>query len=200
MKYCEYCGAPLDVDALFCTSCGARLSPIQPAPPQVVKTFNDTVQTKPALQQDTNDIEERKSNNRTIIFALIGGVLIVGALIAILMLTNTKEKSFSDIDDMEEEVVQQRKFSLHGTVDIYPVYMKLSIEGNVVNGSYYYESQGPGKQLNLRGIYDDGRLELFETDENGQQTGHFVGQLKKGIYIGIFYNARGNSMQFRLDK
>jgi len=152
-------------------------------------------------QQETNSIEERNNNNKTIIFALIGVALIIGALIAILTLTNTKEKSFSDIDDTEEEeVVQQQKFSLHGTVDIYPVYMKLSIEGNVVNGSYYYESQGPGKQLNLRGIYDDGRLELFETDENGQQTGHFVGQLKKGIYIGIFYNARGNSMQFRLDK
>ncbi|MBR2234992.1 MAG: zinc-ribbon domain-containing protein, partial [Prevotella sp.] len=28
MRYCEYCGAQQDDDALFCTQCGQRLSPL----------------------------------------------------------------------------------------------------------------------------------------------------------------------------
>lgn len=201
MRFCEYCGAPLDGDALFCTKCGARLSSLQPAPPPVYDTIQESIvahtQAAPVPRQDNEDRE--KNNNRIILFVLLGIVLVAGALIAILTLGNSKEKPVSDIDDTEA-IVEQKKYRLHGAVDKYPIYMKLTIEGNVATGSYYYESQGPDKVLNLKGIYDNSKLELFETDKNGQQTGHFSGQLKRGIFIGDFYNSRGNSMHFRLEE
>lgn len=197
MRYCEHCGAPLDGDALFCTKCGARLNNPQPASPQVADNTITNTHVAPAQRQD--DGKKEKKNNRIILFVLLGIVLVAGALVAILTLGNSKEKNDRDVDDTEE-IVEQTKYRLHGAVDKYPIYMKLTIEGNVATGSYYYESQGPDKVLNLKGIYEDSKLELFETDENGQQTGHFNGQLKKGIFIGEFYDARGNSMHFRLDE
>lgn len=181
MKYCEYCGAPLDDDALFCTKCGARLNPVQPAPLQEANT------------------QPRKAAKSTILFIVLVLALVAGIVIAILTLGKKAKETNRDIDETEE-VVQQKKVRLHGAVDTYPVYMKLTIEGNMVNGSYYYESQGPHKVLTLKGIYEDSKLELFETNEDGQQTGHFTGQLKKGIFIGDFYNVQGKSMHFRLQE
>ena len=164
MRYCEYCGAPYNDDALFCTTCGARLNNPQPAPQQVGDNTVPNTLAAPVQQQDNKD---KKKNDRIILFVLLGIILAAGALVAVLILGNSKEKSVSDIDDTEE-IVEKKKYRLYGAVDKYPIYMKLTIEGNVATGSYYYESQGPNKVLNLKGIYENSKLELFETNENGQ--------------------------------
>ena len=179
MRYCEHCGAPLDGDALFCTKCGARLNNPQPASPQVADNTITNTHVAPAQRQD--DGKKEKKNNRIILFVLLGIVLVAGALVAILTLGNSKEKNDRDVDDTEE-IVEQTKYRLHGAVDKYPIYMKLTIEGNVATGSYYYESQGPDKVLNLKGIYEDSKLELFETDEMD------FGKIKIGDYTSIGAN------------
>lgn len=201
MKYCEFCGAPLDDDALYCTKCGAKLSNTQPDASQTDDALqNPTLSHSATLPHDRKgERAKQQTAVRTVLFVLLGVVLVAGVVAAVLLLGQSKKADDRAIDETEE-YVEQRKYTLYGAVDKYPIYMKLTIKGNVATGSYYYESQGPGKLLDLKGIYDNSKLELFETNENGQQTGHFKGQLKKGIFIGDFYDARGNSMHFRLEE
>lgn len=141
---------------------------------------------------------ELHESYKTAFFVLLGIVLAAGIVIAVLTL-GKKTKDDAGID-ITEEVVQKKKVRLSGNVATYPVCMKLTIEGNVVTGTYYYESQGPDKVLNLKGVYEDSKLELYETNAEGQQTGRFKGQLKRSIFIGDFYNSQGRSMHFRLEE
>jgi len=181
MRYCESCGAPLENDALFCTKCGARLSPLQSAP------------------QPMAENKEQKKSYKLLFFILLGIILAAGVTIVVLIL-GKKTRPVEHDKEETVEVVRKETVKLQGCVDTYRVHMKLTIEGNMVTGTYYYESQGPEKVLNLRGLYENSHLELFETTDDGQQTGHFKGQLKKGIFIGDFYNAQGRSMHFRLEE
>ena len=197
MKYCEYCGTPLDEDALFCGNCGARLNPVQHVPIQADGSQTQNL-TRSHIQQE--GINRREQKNYKMVIIVLSAILLAAGIVIAILATGKKTKEKDRDIDKTEEVVQQQRVRLHGAVDTYPVYMKLTIEGNKVNGSYYYESQGPGKVLMLKGIYENSELELFEANEDGQQTGHFVGQLKKGIFIGDFYNAQGKSMHFRLEE
>ena len=88
---------------------------------------------------------------------------------------------------------------LYGSVANYPITMKLYIDGNTADGSYYYDRKGPGETLSLNGTYKDGKLDLYETDASGRQTGHFDGYLDGGEYKGIFVNSNGKRMSFILN-
>ena len=44
--------------------------------------------------------------------------------------------------------------------------------------TYYYNKQGPDRILKLYGSLNGLEMELFESDENGNQTGHFKGNFK----------------------
>ena len=44
MRYCEYCGAQQDDDALFCTQCGQRLSPLDIPPDEEAGSFSTDVE------------------------------------------------------------------------------------------------------------------------------------------------------------
>ena len=58
------------------------------------------------------------------------------------------------------------------------VQMDLTIRGDSVSGSYYYEKVG--KLLNLSGsISQDGRITIDEVDENDKKTGTFKGQFAR---------------------
>ena len=201
MRYCEFCGAPLDDDALFCTNCGARLSSFQPAPSpatDIPVQANSVPNIVPVIENN-EEFEDKKNNKiiRIILLSFLTVVLAAGIVIAFLITGNSNKNESRDNDT---EKVLHKMYKLHGSISNYPIFMKLIIEGNLATGSYYYESQGPDKVLDLKGIYDNNILELFETDENGQQTGHFKGHLEERHFIGTFFDARGNSMNFRLEE
>ena len=65
---------------------------------------------------------------------------------------------------------------------------------------YYYNKQGPDNVLTLSGVFDNGEMDIYETDENGRQTGHFKGYYSNGEYQGEFVTMQGKSMQFRVSE
>ncbi len=80
------------------------------------------------------------------------------------------------------------------------VHMTLTIKGEDVEGTYYYDKMGSNRTLDVRGtLKEDGLLELFETDENGKQTGHFLGFYGKEFgYKGNHANVRGTISKFEI--
>lgn len=99
-----------------------------------------------------------------------------------------------------EQTETSRSVTLYGSVHTYPITMNLYIKGSVVKGTYYYNKQGPDNVLTLSGVFDDGEMDIYETDEKGRQTGHFKGYYINGEYQGEFVTMQGKSMKFRVSE
>lgn len=87
---------------------------------------------------------------------------------------------------------------LSGYIGNNAVTMNINISGNEVNGSYYYNQYM--SNLNLFGKYEDGNLDIHETNNDGMPTGHFVGEFSNGQYVGTFTNFQGTHFQFSLSE
>lgn len=117
MRYCEYCGAPLDDDALFCTKCGSKLSPLestsapvqtpiagpsediqQPAIPPVINKTTSVGKTTPIQEQNI------AKKNHIPLYIVAGAVLavLVGIGIYLFAIKNDDNK-----DDDEEETLAE---------------------------------------------------------------------------------------------
>lgn len=93
-------------------------------------------------------------------------------------------------------------YRLSGHVANLPVEMELNIDGNAVEGSYFYTGVSH-TGISLYGSIKDGhRMELREINDNNELTGIFVGDFDSGVYSGTFYRYRnGNNdktFDFRL--
>lgn len=171
---------------------------------EFVSAVNNQPKEEVAEANDYEADEYEESHSRR--WWYIGGVaaLLLIAGVVLFLTLGQKKKSHSYYDDDEEEETEMverhhdKKLNLYGKIDQYPIVMKLTISGNKVKGSYYYESQGPDKVLDLSGIYDDGEMDLYETDEDGRQTGHFKGYIDDGEFSGNFTTMQGTKLSFRL--
>ena len=96
----------------------------------------------------------------------------------------------------ESKGTVQGSFDLGGAIYKYPITMHIEIDGNQVEGNYYYTKRGPNAKLQLSGTYKDGKMNLNETDEKGVPTGHFKGDFEDGEYKGQFIDSKGASLNF----
>ncbi|MBQ3740957.1 MAG: hypothetical protein II854_00995 [Prevotella sp.] len=85
----------------------------------------------------------------------------------------------------------------------YHLTMRLTFKGNAVYGSYYYNKYGPKHCLELSGSFtEDGKLLILEgfmgDDDNGYQTGQFLGDLTDNTYSGEFMDVYVRRMSFYL--
>jgi hypothetical protein len=87
---------------------------------------------------------------------------------------------------------------LSGYVGNNAITMDINISGSEVNGSYYYNKYR--SNLNLFGKFEDGNLDIHETNNDGMPTGHFEGQFDNGQYSGTFTNFQGTHFQFSLSE
>lgn len=85
---------------------------------------------------------------------------------------------------------------LHGYIGEYPVTMQLTIDGSVIEGSYYYDRGS--STLILSGTYDDGDITLHETTSQGRPTGNFQGRLSGKKFKGKFVNSKGEKFSFNI--
>lgn len=85
--------------------------------------------------------------------------------------------------------------------DKYAINMTLHCNGRIVTGTYYYVKNGPAATLNLKGTIDEvGNLDIHETNDDGQPTGHFEGTYGKSQgFQGVFVNFKGDKMYFDLN-
>lgn len=86
--------------------------------------------------------------------------------------------------------------TLTGVVHTYPITMTITVDGDNVEGTYYYDRKGPDAKLKLVGTNHDGELDINETTEDGMPTGHFVGHFADGIFKGTFISTQGKRLAF----
>ena len=193
-KRCIHCGAPIDNDSLFCTSCGGRQNSSQPT---FVAQPQQPVPVQPPIQETevVSGSDEKRKQYIIIACVVLAVLLCAGGWFAYQKFHDKAD--YSEIVD--EQVETSKNVTLYGAVDNkYPITMNLEIEGSVVKGTYYYNKQGPDKVLTLSGVLNNGEMDIYESDENGRQTGHFKGHYSNGEYQGEFITMQGKSMYFRV--
>ena len=178
----------------------------------------DNVQQAPLA--DTNPQESFIGKDNLNKLYYIGGAIVALLIILLAVLfwpdkqkeetkaleTENNVEVVEDVAESEETTVPveqaetSRSVTLYGAVHKYPITMQLEIKGSVVKGTYYYNKQGPDNVLTLSGVFDNGEMDIYETDENGRQTGHFKGYYSNGEYQGEFVTMQGKSMQFRVSE
>ena len=124
------------------------------------------------------------------------------AILAVATIISCSEKKAEEPAPVKEEVPPPPEvLDLAGAVSKYPVVMHIEIDGKNVEGQYYYRSSGPDYPLQLSGTSDqDGNLDIHETNDEGQPTGHFMGQWDGNEFTGEFVNFKGQHFPFRLVK
>lgn len=105
-------------------------------------------------------------------------------------------KAYAEKGGKMSDVFTDGAVDLKGYVDKYPITMHIDVDGSLVEGSYYYNKRGPGAKLNLSGKFDEGDMNLNETDENGTPTGHFQGEFDGSEFKGTFITNKGKRMPF----
>lgn len=185
---------------------------------QQAPAATDNVQQAPLT--DTNPQESFIGKDNLNKLYYIGGAIVALLIILLAVLlwpdkqkeetkaleTENNVEVVEDVAESEEttvpveQVEMSRSVTLYGAVHKYPITMQLEIKGSVVKGTYYYNKQGPDNVLTLSGVFDNGEMDIYETDENGRQTGHFKGYYSNGEYQGEFVTMQGKSMQFRVSE
>lgn len=111
--------------------------------------------------------------------------------------TTSKPRAKVD-EDSESKVSYEKKNleNLRGYIGKYPINMNLTIDGDKVSGSYYYNSSH--SELKLSGTLNGNHIELNETTEEGRPTGHFDGIMSDGDFSGEFINYKGEHFNFNV--
>lgn len=212
MRYCEYCGTPLDDDASFCTQCGHRLSAI-PTPSAYTSTPKDNstaedqrAKTPEAVVSSVNDdaevrteLSDSKEKKNTIFF-IIGGIVLAAAVIAGVLLFTNKDKNSKD--DVEEDDEQQEQpssamrwngdYTFNGEINSEWTFdMRLHIYGSDVSGEYQVHGSGYGYVRIVGTITPDGIIRADEYNPNGTPTGYyFQGTFTKNGITGKYLSTR----------
>lgn len=177
--YCRDCGRMISDNAGVCPYCGSPLNMRQPVPP--APGFDDY---------------EPKSKNSFWVYALSAliGVLLF-ALIYLLFSTFVpqcsrssgkanvaSEKTESKEHKSSIDLKRSGFYHLTGRVAGQRCTMDITVAGNDVYGSYYYNKYG--SPLSLNGFITGHSLYLYETDEYGTATGVLIGRIHDNKYSG----------------
>jgi len=136
--------------------------------------------------------EHEKQKIRNIVISIILGILVLIPCMVIVGIA-----IFNKSTPVENSEII-RNVKLCGTVDQYPITMTLQINKNEVKGTYYYNKQGSKNVLSLSGVKKKTELDLIETNEKGQKTGHFIGNYSNGVFEGEFIDYNGKGMSFKV--
>lgn len=168
-RYCDVCGTKFNEHSNFCGNCGGqriRTTQIEEVlPPVTIKPpAPPVIEPMPTTVNASSKPEWYKSP----IPYIIGGVVaIVATLLIIFLPTNTTESETDAI--IEQEQVQSLR-CYKGKVTNAEIFMRLSVDGNVVDGEYYYTKVR--KPIMITGTFSEGRYELLEYVD-GKNTGQF---------------------------
>lgn len=197
MRQCSNCGAPLDDDALFCTSCGQKVIQTDSPAEAPVRSADDREQ-KPVEPAAVNEGRKAASTIRPWHYALGFGVLLIilAAIFVPKMLKdndkaeqeNVAEQSDSDFseesepqedtDDSSEDINYEGWYAYQGFIDKeYEFRITFGIIDHHIEGEYAIN--GVIRPTTLKGsITDDGTFEMYAYAGHGSQkgqyfTGHF---------------------------
>lgn len=204
---CPECGNPVSDKAKTCPHCGHEIS-------QHTENYDQNERYTPQKEVKTPPVW---------LWVIVG--LLVGAAICALVLTlgnGNKEKVVTDtivmqdtvkVDEVDkEEVVEEPKVEtpqmttaewkrtgrFYGKIGKYPVLGSIDWRGDVPNGNYYYESQGPGSQLDLW-CEGDNFVEYDGDNMTGTWEVEHLNLDQKKFMTGTYVRARdGKTFHFEL--
>ena len=99
-----------------------------------------------------------------------------------------QKQSFEEYinSNKENSTIGNGTYTMIGKVSNYNIHMIIEINGSIVKGYYYYDSQGSGNTVQLSGsIKEKGELTLKKFSKDGEETGYF-----EGIFNGTEYNGK----------
>ena len=109
---------------------------------------------------------------------------------------NSEENNQSD----ENEDTPNGSITMAGKVSDYGIHMVLDVNGADVTGYYYYDSQGSGNRVTLKGSITEGILTLYKYDADGNNIGHFEGSFNRVSYQGRNVNySRDEALPFSVE-
>lgn len=113
-----------------------------------------------------------------------------------------EDYSSKDDNTLEEDTtVPDGSITMAGKVSSYGIHMVLDVNGTDVSGYYYYDSQGSGNRVTLKGSITEGILTLYKYDADGNNTGHFEGAFNQTSYQGKNVNyTRDEALPFSVEK
>ena len=121
--------------------------------------------------------------------------------------TKAEEKAEEKAPEVEKVIVAeparkpdnnpQGHFALDGSISKYGCHIDLDLNGTEATGSYYYTSQGRNNRLYLTGEVHGKHVELYEYNDDGEQTGYFNGTFDGITYEGTFINYKSQVMSFK---
>lgn len=200
--YCNNCHSNVPDGTLFCPNCGCAIEAAHGA--QMPVQGNPVPQAdRPA---PTSYVPPRRNTMSPVMMGLIVLVVLLLVAVAGMagyMLSN-KDKASTEAATAGRTVVvdtvtvpvampqaaaapqtppaparearPQGVYRLAGSVGRYPIHMELTISGNDVYGSYYYDRYGSNASLSLIGTIQGRSISMYENaDNNGQWTGEFNG-------------------------
>jgi len=220
-SFCRSCGNRIEISDEYCPFCGSKQndniksahytnfatveqSRLQSNVPEeqncnyVITESQDVVSSSQTNQYDGSLI-------KWIIIGLILFLIIVGAGIFFVIQYNSSDRSNSEGNrgNIEEKVTltsNKKTYNMRGAISKYPITMQIEINGSQINGYYYYNRQydkiGTKAYLNVTGTYENGYIDMNETNSEGTPTGHFQGWLKNNFFKGNFINTNGEQMPF----
>lgn len=195
--YCNNCHSNVPDGTPFCPNCGSALGAVQDNP--VPQTGGPTPTSYIPPRRST------MSPMMMLLIALVVLLLVGIAMLAGYMLSNKGEAQTSSAADNANRTVvvdtvvvpattaapavaqqapaapareahPQGTYRLAGSVGRYPIHMELTISGNDVYGSYYYDRYGAGTGLSLVGTIHGRSISIYENaNNNGEWTGEFNG-------------------------
>ena len=223
-SFCRSCGNRIEISDEYCPFCGSKQndniksahyntnfatveqSRLQSNVPEeqncnyVITESQDVVSSSQTNQYDGSLI-------KWIIIGLILFLIIVGAGIFFVIQYNSSDRSNSEGNrgNIGEKVTltsNKKTYNMRGAISKYPITMQIEINGSQINGYYYYNRQydkiGTKAYLNVTGTYENGYIDMNETNSEGTPTGHFQGWLKNNFFKGNFINTNGEQMPFVL--
>ena len=207
MINCNFCGAPLDDDALFCENCGKKVENQGKRCPrcgtvvlddsvfcakcgtrldeQIVTHIDSPQIVTPVMPpQEEEEViydwekDEKIRKWKTIILSIV--LIVIIAAGSYFIYKNYNKNSSSTI--MEREPIAL-KGSINETIGFS---MKLHFNGNEIEGSEHYDNQKSKDTLSIKGTIDEnGNMILYEYDKT-IECGKYEGIINDKIYSGTF--------------
>lgn len=223
MKVCNFCGAPLDDDALFCANCGKKLENLGKRCPkcgtvvmddsvfcakcgarldeQVVTPIESSQIVPPVmpLQEEEEVIydweKDEKARKWKIVIWSIVLIIILSAGGYFIYRNYNKNGSHSANEQLERKPIAL-KGSINETIGFS---MKLHFNGNEVEGTEHYDNQKAGDNISIKGTIDENSYLTLHEYDKAVECGKFEGFLHENSYSGTFTNSKGKSFPFTAD-
>ena len=220
MRNCKYCGAPLDVDSIFCSNCGKKIEKQgrtcpkcgnnvfddsvfcekcgtrldECSAPNIDYTMGVTSDNNPKEESEIIYDWEEEEKNRTRKSIILSIVLILILITSSCVIYKNYNNSNLSTINLESE---RKPILLLGTINEKIEFsMRLQFVGNEIEGTEHYDKLKTKDSLIIKGSIDENNNMVLYEYNNLVECGKYEGHLTNFTFTGMFTNSHGKEMPF----